>query len=412
MVNPYAVYFKKAAVAAGLKENPDYNGGDQQGVFHPHISTNKGVRCDTYTAYIQNTGADKRPNLTVQANTYVQRILFDENKKATGVSVRRGKSLEEARNAPEEFIKCRKEVILSAGAIGSPWILMNSGVGPKDHLEQVGVPLVADLPVGKNLKDHLYTSVLYKTKDGLSDNPVGLAEYVAGIEQHDKDGTGTISTAMLETLAFWSSGVEPSTRTDSQIHFCASFAGNNPFFLAGTGLKSWDPENAIPYGVSPLPTLCNPKSVGSITLASKDPFEYPIIDPKYLTHDDDWEILRRAIRTARKIMKQDPIADKVQCEVRLPTVSPDLDMDSDEYINAIIRDTSITVYHPTTTCRMGPDGDANAVVDLSLRVRGGVKGVRVIDASIMPELVSGNTNAPCIMIGEKGADLVKADYAK
>ncbi|KXS22261.1 GMC oxidoreductase [Gonapodya prolifera JEL478] len=409
-VNPFAVDFVESAVNHGLKRNPDYNAAEQQGVFHPHISTDRGVRCDTFTAYIKNTKADQRPNLVVQANTFVQKVVFDGNKKATGVIVRRGKSLDEARKAPEEFIRCKREVVLSGGAIGSPWILMNSGVGPKQHLAEVGIPCIEDLPVGQNLKDHLYTCVLYKTKDGEHDQkPVGLAEYIAGIEQHDKDGTGAISTALLEALAFWSSGVEPKTRTDLEIHFSASFAGNNPFFLAGTGLKSWDPENQIPYGVSPLPTLCNPKSVGEIKLASNDPFEHPIIDPRYLTHEDDWEILRRGIRTAREIMKKDPIASKVVGEVRLPTVDEKVDMESDEYINAIIRDTSTTVYHPTTTCRMGPDGDANSVVDLHLRVRG-VKGLRVIDASIMPELVSGNTNAPSIMIGEKGAAHILEDH--
>ncbi|KAJ8315043.1 hypothetical protein KUTeg_007193 [Tegillarca granosa] len=307
-----------------------------------------------------------------------------ENKRAVGVEI--------IKNGRKKIIRANKEVILSAGAINSPQILMLSGIGPRKHLEDLGIQVVADLPVGKNLQDHLLIQLGHFINSSVSLTAEKM-ESLLSIAKFFMFGSGYLTTSVIEGTAFFDT--DPETKyADIQFHL---------FNLFGEKFQS----NTI-NAFSILPTLLHPKSKGTITLQTKDPFDPPLIDPHYLEHPDDVRSFIKGIRIYEKLI-QTPVFKKLDVSME-KTVYKEFCKEhkfrSDEFWECLVRQFATTVYHPTTTCRMGPDGDPTAVVDPNLRVRD-VSGLRVADASVMRNVPSGNTNAPAIMIGEKAADLIR-----
>ena len=352
--HPASTAFVEVAQEHGLDHNPDFNGETQLGAGLYHVTQKDGKRCSSAAAYIKPVL--DRENLTVETKAHVTEIRFDGSR-AVGVTYNQD-GAEHAPNAAEE-------IIVSGGAYNSPQLLMLSGVGPADHLESNDIDVVADLPgVGENLQDHLFTFVVYERTD---DNPPAPTSNIgeAGAYLYiDED--------------------EPVP--DLQFHFC-------PVYYMDHGLANPD---GLGYSIGS--TQVRPESVGTVTLASADPTDDPVIDPQYLTANPDLTVLREGIKRAREIAQAEGFAD-----IRGKEIWPGEDVQTDDEIEEHIRETAHTVYHPVGTCKMGTD--EMAVVDDDLRVRG-VEGLRVADTSVMPKITSGNTNAPAIAIGEKVAESI------
>lgn len=374
--NPLCEIFLDAAMELQLPRNDDFNGAAQEGMGFYQVTQRNGRRCSAAVAYLDP--ARERPNLTIVSDAHAERILFHE-KRARGVKVR-GKD-------GGEIIMARREVIVSAGAFQSPQLLMLSGVGPGAHLKQHGVDVIVDAPeVGGNLQDHLDYAVLRKTA---SPHSVGLnfstiARLPQAIMAYKKRGEGMLTSNLAEVGGFLktdSALAEP----DIQLHFL-------PGLVDDHGRKKH-----LGGGYSCHVCVLRPKSRGTVRLAGPDPTAAPEIDPNFLSDEDD---LRRLVKGARIVHRifDSPAFSAV--DGKQMYLGKDAD---DDALIADIRARSDTIYHPVGTCRMG--SDATAVLDPQLRVRG-VEGLRVIDASVMPTLIGGNTNAPSIMIGEKGAALI------
>jgi len=409
----------KACDAAGIPETKDYNGRSQTGASLPQHAVRNGVRCDTASAFLFGTGALKRPNLNVITNARAVRVAVTGSNgllKASGVYVRR--------NVGEEptLVQATKEVVLSCGAVGTPQLLMLSGVGPKDHLKENGIECLQDLPVGENLQDHLFWAVTFPLRPGKSTGLTPSRPLTGGIlsalVRYVLFGTGTFAFPWLQGTAFTHSrlpGLEEAQGNDTQIHFLGfSGAGDQEIMERNFGIKKRadryfsDVKNHSKNAVTFLPTLLLPQSRGSVKLASADPAHPPIIDPRYLTASRDLEVCVEATRLCHRIAAMHPLSDMVEA----PLVDPSNDHDpgSDDYIREQVRRSCVTVYHPVGTAKMGPVHDATAVVDTRLRVHG-VQSLRVADASVMPTIVSGNTNAPSIMIGERAAAFIQEEAA-
>ncbi|XP_013405468.1 uncharacterized protein LOC106170227 isoform X4 [Lingula anatina] len=387
----------------------DVNGESQIGFMHSQATVNKGVRQSTAKAFLRP--AMDRENLHISIKSHTKRVLI-ENKKAVGIEFIKDGTLRK--------VKARKEVILSAGSIGSPHILLLSGVGPKEHLRKFQIPVEADLPVGENLEDHIMTDIA----TFLIDKPLSITEdkvlSVSSFFDYLLYGkvflhSGLPSNCGLEGSAFFDTVREvPDAMSGMQLHLLASHPGNDPYkqYAANVNFQNEVFEaihggRAGMHGFSIFPILLHPKSRGTIRLKSTDPFEHPEIDPHYLEHPDDVKVMVEAMKLAIKVGNTTAfkkigaqLSDRV-----LPSCSHHKPL-SDDYLACYIHHITLTVYHPTSTCRMGAPADAMAVVDPQLRVKG-IAGLRVADASIMPHVVSGNTNAPTIMIGEKAADLIR-----
>ncbi len=369
----------EAAQNAGYKYNPDYNGADQEGVGYFQLTTKNGMRCSSATAYLKP--ARKRETLEVVTKAHVRRIIFT-GKRATGVEIeRKGKV---------EVLNARREIILSAGAIGSPQILMLSGVGDPEQLNEINIPLVhAAKDVGGNLQDHLQARLVYKcqrpTMNDEVNSLIGKAKIAA---EFALKRSGPMTMAASLAVAFLKTRPELET-PDIQFHI-QPWSADSP----GEGVH---PFSAFTASVCQL----RPESAGRIVLDPQNPTGAPKIHPNYLATPLDCSTVVEGVKIARKIAEQDPLRGAISEEFR-----PGPGFASDEDLLAWVRDTATTIYHPTGTCRMGQD--SNAVVDERLRVRG-VEGLRVADCSIMPTIVSGNTNAPAIMIGEKIADMLRED---
>ncbi|KAI9008613.1 hypothetical protein DFJ74DRAFT_637461 [Hyaloraphidium curvatum] len=418
--HPWNAHFLSAMVDSGLFGgfNKDYNGDTERGVVVPQWNVFRGVRQDSYTAFIKGTGADKRSNLTIATYSYVTGIDVSDNV-ATGVRLRQGATAGDARNAPEQTVRARKEVVLSAGAINSPWLLMLSGIGPAATLKRFGIPCISDLPaVGKNLKDHPYLQHCFATKPGTFN--FGLnAQFIAKGLEVTLFGTGFLSVipvgrstnstrdsltfpgAQIQVMAFGDSGVDAEqTIPDVQ------FYGSPLFFAKSADLPTLDPHNKIRNAITFIPILLKPRSAGSVTLRSADPFEHPELDVGYLRHPRDLEVMKAGLRMGRAVAGAGGLKGLVESEVLDEEIAHPAE--SEAYLEEYVRRRLITNFHPTSTCRMGPDGDPNAVVDLRLRVRG-VKKLRVVDASVFPEIPAGNTNAPTYAVAERAADLIKEE---
>ncbi len=374
--NPLSRVFVEAAAAAGLTRNPDFNGRRQSGAGLYQVTQKNGRRCSAATAYLHPVL--HRPNLTVITGALAQRILL-HGQRATGVAY--------AHQGAAKEIRADREVLVSAGAVNSPQLLLLSGIGPAQDLRSLGIAVRHDLPgVGKNLQDHLDINVIHAcskpiTLDGAAR---GLGALKTAL-QFAVLGNGPGVSNIAEAGAFLQS--RPAAATpDVQLHFI-------PAYVVDHGRRKM-PGHGMTLHVCYL----RPGSRGEIRLRSADPADAPLIDPRYLSVADDLTPLIAGVRRAREIYAQAPFRRYIGAEV-----FPGTNRQSDAEIGEFIRSAAETEYHPVGTCRMG--NDAQAVVDPQLRVRG-VDALRVVDASIMPTLISGNTNAPTIMIAEKAADMI------
>ena len=372
----------EAAVNAGYRRNPDYNGADQEGVGHFQLTMRNGRRCSSAVAYLNP--AKHRHNLTVLTNCAARRILFD-GRRAVGLEV-------EHRGAVER-ITAHREVILCAGALASPQLLMVSGIGDPETLARHGIDVAAALPgVGRNLQDHLQARPVYKTRLSTINTEINsLAKQALIALQYAATRKGPMTMAASLGTAFLKTRPDLET-PDIQFHI-------QPFSADAKGMAEPHPFDAFTASVLQL----RPESTGHIALKSADMRDAPAIHPNYLATKTDRDTLVAGIRIARRIARTAPLAEVITEEYAPGARIDDAD---DAGLLDWARSTATTIYHPTGTCKMG--SDPMAVVDAALKVRG-IGGLRVADASIMPTIVSGNTNAPTIMIGEKASDLILDD---
>ena len=381
---PFREAFIKGCQEVGMPFNGDYNGAVQKGVCNFQFNIKNGKRHSGYTAFLKPIR--KRPNLTVLPFMHTQKVLLNKGRAVGVVAGRKGRKA--------QHFKAGKEVILSAGALASPHILLLSGVGPAGELKSAGVDCLCDLPgVGKNLQDHLFVPVGATSKEKMGTNhTIPNLEQAKGILEYYLLGTGLLNIGPLEAGAFYSSSLSPD-RVDYQFQFTSSHTGEG-YTTDFYNYKSF-PTNED--GFSVLPTLLRPASRGALWLNNRDPFTQPVIQPNFLSAESDRQVLLEATKKAIDVLESDAFSP-----FRKRLISP-LNRSSDDGIFDHIQKQVETVYHPVGTCKMGHD--EMAVVDDQLRVHG-IEGLRVIDASIMPTIVSGNTNAPVYMIAERGAELV------
>ncbi|MEH6814477.1 MAG: choline dehydrogenase [Motiliproteus sp.] len=373
--------FITAAEQIGIPRNDDSNGETQEGVGYFQLTINQnGTRCSTAVGFLRP--ALKRPNLDAVTKALVHRIEF-EGTRAVGITF--------SIKGVKQTIRCNKEIVLSAGAINSPQILMLSGIGAKDELAKHNIPLVKELPgVGKNLQDHLQIRSIYKVNKPITlndeiNNPI--RKVMMGIE-YALLRTGPLTMAASQVCIFTKTD-KSMARPDIQYHL-QPLSADKP--ADGT-----HPFSAFTASVCQL----RPTSTGHIELKSSNPEEYPGIHPNYLSTEEDRKTAIESIKVTRRIINAPALAPLIKEEHE-----PGIQHQTDEELLEYARNRATTIYHPTGTCKMGHDD--MAVVDDRLRVHG-VQGLRVVDASIMPVIVSGNTNAPTIMIAEKASDMMKED---
>ena len=367
----------EAASQLGIPFNPDFNGARQEGVGYYQLTQRNARRSSAARAYLGV--ARNRRNLAVRTDVRVLRVLV-EGRRAIGVEVA-------ARRGGIETIRADREVIVSCGAIGSPTLLLRSGIGPADHLERTGVPVVHDLPgVGSNLQDHLNLFTICEcTGDHTYDACAKLHRAAWAGLRYALFRNGPAASSLFETGGFWRVG--PGTgQPDIQFHLGL-----------GSGIEAGVVKLAR-AGVTLNSAYLRPESRGTVRLASPDPADAPLIDPNYWAEPNDRMIAFRGLRLAREMMRQDALKPFVAREA-LP--GPEVDGEAALFDYACAN--AKTDYHPVGTCRMGSDD--MAVVGPDLRVRG-IEGLRVADSSVMPRVPSCNTNAPTIMIGEKASDLI------
>lgn len=379
--SPYGDAFIQSCQALGMDYNVDYNGEKQKGVGPFQFTIANGKRQSGAAAFIKPVL--KRKNLTVSTKSFVHKVIIEDSK-ASGVLYKKSNALIEA--------KATKEVIVCAGAIQSPQVLMLSGIGDQEALKSQGIELKCHLPgVGKNLQDHLFCGVGASATQQLGINhfipPLGQLK---GLASYLINKSGPFACSPLESVAFLN-----IDHQNGPVNFQLHFAPMN--FGEGYDYDVYD-INTLPKqdGFVILPTLLHPQSRGYISLRSSDPEAKPIIQPNFLSEKEDLDTLVKGVKLGLKLLRQPALnqfVDKI--------VAP-LD-ESEEGIIDHIKKSVETVYHPVGTCKMGTDD--MAVVDPDLCVRG-ISGLRVVDASIMPTIMSGNTNAPCFMIAEKAADLI------
>tara|TARA_R100001377_G_scaffold84382_1_gene67802 strand:+ start:619 stop:2223 length:1605 start_codon:yes stop_codon:yes gene_type:complete len=367
----------------GLKQNDDYNGAEQEGCFMYQRTVKNGERCSAAKAFL--TPHLNRQNLTVITHALTEKVLF-EGKKAVGIRYKKDKASVD--------IHCDKEVILSGGAFGSPQVLMLSGVGPKEHLQDKQIPLVHHLAgVGQNLQDHIDYVQTYRVAS--SDETFGLSlqggtSMVKSMFEWKNKRSGKITSTLAESGAFFSTQ-ENLVAPDAQLVFVPGIVDDHARKVN------------FGHGYSCHITVLRPDSTGEVKLNSRNPEDPLAIDPKFFDNEKDLELIKRGANKMRAILESTPF-DGIRQKLLFP-----LDKGDEHALEQDIRNRSDTQYHPACTCKMGTEFDAMAVVDEELKVHG-LNGIRVVDASIMPKLVSGNTNAPTIMIGEKAADMILAAY--
>ena len=371
-----------AAQAAGYKFNSDYNGAEQEGVGFFQLTARNGRRCSAAVAYLNPV--KHRENLQIITHAQVDRVQLD-GKKATGI-------VYTDRSGTKQVVSATREVILCGGAINSPQLLMLSGIGPGAHLAEHGIEVTADLEgVGQNLQDHLQARLVYKCNEPTLNDEVTTLRGQARIGlKYLLFRSGPMTMAASLATGFLKTRDDLET-PDIQFHV-------QPLSAENPG-KGADRFSAFTMSVCQL----RPESKGQIRLASKAPRTYPKIIPNYLSTETDCRTIVDGINIARSIARHAPLEGKISEEFR-PNASLDMD-DYDATLDWSRRYTA-SIYLPSGTCRMG--SDKRAVVDARLRVHG-ISGLRVADCSIMPEIVSGNTNAPAIMIGEKASDLILED---
>ena len=377
--NRFGSVFVEAGKQAGFPVNRDFNGAEQEGVGAYQVTHKNGERFSAAKAYLSPNL--ERPNLHVITGAHTTRILL-EGRRAVGVEYRQGDTLHR--------INAKREVLLSAGALQSPQILMLSGIGPATQLMQHGIPVVHDLMgVGANFHDHIDTVQVYDAphlEDLFGLSLTGLWHGLKGIFEWRNRRSGMLTSNFAEAGGFIKSQADEPI-PDLQLHFVVGK-------LLDHGRKT-----VFGHGFSCHACLLRPLSRGSVTLASADPMAPPCIDPKFFAEPDDMVRMIRGFKLMRRILTQPALAQYGAKELRRSA-----DAQTDMEIEAFIRNQADTIYHPVGTCRMG--NSVNDVVDAALRVHG-IQHLRVVDASIMPRVISGNTNAPVMMIAEKAADMIR-----
>jgi len=379
---PFADAFVAACVESGIPNNADYNGVKQVGASISQCTIKNGKRCSGAAAFLKPIL--KRSNLTAITRAQVTKIVF-EGKKAVGV--------EYTKHGKTKTIRANKEIIVSAGSFQSPQILMLSGIGDQKILKEHGITLIQERKgVGQNLQDHLFFPI------GCEANvQEGINQYLPILKQitsawdyfvHKK---GSFTATLLEAMAFLNFD-EMNGPVNLQLHFAPIWLGND-YNYNMYDIKTLPTTD----GFTILPTLLHPKSRGFVTLNSNDPMAAPVIQPNFLQEKEDLDVLVKGLKLALKILGQTPFKKYTKA------LAPKLDVQSEEALIQHVKKSLETVYHPVGTCKMGQD--EMAVVDHELKVHG-IENLRVVDASIMPKIVSGNTNAPTFMIAEKAADMI------
>ena len=379
---PISEAWMDAAQQCGVALNEDFNGAKQEGAGLHQVTQfwddqRNGERCSAAAGYLHPIMA-QRPNLTVITGAHATELLWTD-RRITGVKYRRGQQTLE--------VHTQAEVLLCAGTFQSPQLLMLSGIGPGDHLQSLGIEVKQDLQgVGANLQDHLDITLAYRSlrNDVLGIAPVAALQLLKGIHQWRKDGTGMVATPYAEAGAFVRCAPD-ATRPDIQFHFVVARVEDHARRL------HWG------YGYSCHVCVLRPHSRGSVRLQSRDPLDAPLIDPAFLSDDRDTALMVEGAKKLRTIMQAPALQSYRGKEIYTA------DIQTDAQWEGYIRERADTIYHPVGTCKMGAAHDPMAVLDAQLRVKG-IPGLRVIDASAMPTLVSGNTNAPTIMLAEKAAD--------
>ena len=374
--------FIKASEEIGIPYNPDCNGEKQEGVGYFQQTSFKGFRRSSYRSFL-NRKIRSRENLTIITNTQISKLVFSD-KKVIGVECIQSKG------QPNKTIYANHEVILSAGAISSPQILQLSGIGDEKHLTKLGVNVIHNNPaVGKNLQDHLQVRMVFKTNTRTLNDELNTwwKKALIGL-QYALFRTGPLTLSASQVYIFTNTSLDGS-RPNIQFHM-QPLSADKP----GDGVH--------PFSAFTM-SICNlrPQSRGEVTINSKNPEDLPKIIPNYLSTQSDQKIAIDSIKVARKIANASPLKQHI-----LDEFVPGGSLVSDEDLLEAAKNNSQSIYHPVGTCKMG--NDKNSVVDDQLKVYG-VKGLRVVDASIMPELVSGNTNAPTMMIAEKAAEMILSD---
>ena len=375
--------FIKASEEIGIPNNPDCNGENQEGVGYFQQTSFKGFRRSSYRSFL-NKKIRNRKNLTITTNTQVSKVLF-KNKKAIGVQCI------ESNTNKDQNVYANSEVIISAGSISSPQILQLSGIGDEQHLKELGINVIHNNPaVGKNLQDHLQVRMVFKTNTRTLNDELNTwwKKALIGL-QYMLFRTGPLTLSASQVYAFTNTSLDGS-RPNIQFHM-QPLSADKP----GDGVH--------PFSAFTM-SICNlrPESRGEVKINSSDPTQLPKIIPNYLSTNSDKKIAIDSIKVARKIADADSLKKYI-----LEEYVPGPSFKSDEELLEAAKNNSQSIYHPVGTCKMGNDIDS--VVDEKLKVYG-VSGLRVVDASIMPELVSGNTNAPTMMIAEKASEMILADY--
>jgi len=379
------VAYREAMAQAGIPKVDDFNGGDNEGCAFFEVNQRRGVRWSAARGFLRPALA--RPNLTVMTDALVTRVRLD-GKRALGIElVRGGQSM---------FAEARVETILAAGAIGSPQILQLSGIGPAATLQSLGIPVAHGLAgVGENLQDHLQLRMAFKVR-----NAVTLNQRVNSLWGKAMMG---LEYALFRT--------GPLTMPPSQL---GGFARSDPSQATANIEYHIQPVSLDKFGDPPHPfpaftaSVCHlrPTSRGYVRIKSADPRAHPVISPNYLSTPEDRKIAADALRLTRRIAAQPALARYEPQEFR-----PGLEFQTDAELAKAAGDIGTTIFHPVGTCKMGPATDRAAVVDARLRVHG-LERLRVVDASIMPTITSGNTNSPTVMIAERGSDMIRADYRR
>jgi len=379
--SPASRAFVESAAQLQLPRNPDFNGASQDGFGLYQVTQRKGERWSAARAYVEP--ARSRPNLDVRTGVLVERIVIEDGR-AVGVAIRQGDT--------RQILRANAGVVLSAGAFGSPQVLMLSGIGPAAHLAEHGIAVQRHCEaVGADLQDHCDFIISYE-----ADSPHLLGGSLAGawrmglsLIEYIRHRSGMMTTPFAEAGGFWK--LDPAApAADIQYHFLPGIVQNH------------GRDKVRQHGFSVHACVLRPESRGWVKLKSADPAQHPAINPNFLADERDLVLLRKAARLMQRICEAPPLSD-YQGRDRNP-----IDYNDDAALDAQIRATADTIYHPVGTCRMGADD--GSVVDPRLKARG-VEGLWVADASIMPRLVSGNTNAPSIMIGERAAKFVKEELS-